>query len=292
MLIGGAAAFEADATSWRQATLDMSTACYQGWNSENYLSSWLQAQRVKWTYASVAYCKLSSAGACRYAGQLAMSTGLIPGLATERPGLASLVCASIPCECGLYPCGGEVAAEFHNAQTAEDKARDDNFCTLRSSVCPQPALRCLADGSATHDDKLLAATARCRWSNHGYTLDQGDHDHAPATCAAHELIRSVIAGEVNKSQLELVVARYDEDISWSNVYARVRTVYDKGPDNTNRDFVKLPNVGREQHSYLEHIVRHYDDLAPWTVLVSEAHTVHARLALALPYICTCIRCAK
>ena len=27
----------------------------------------------------------------------------------------------------------------------------------------------------------------------------------------------------------------------------------------------LPNVGRESHSYLHHIVSRYDELAPWTV---------------------------
>ena len=29
----------------------------------------------------------------------------------------------------------------------------------------------------------------------------------------------------------------------------------------------LPNVGREQHAYLTHIVRNYDSLADWTVFL-------------------------
>ena len=35
------------------------------------------------------------------------------------------------------------------------------------------------------------------------------------------------------------------------------------PDNTK--LIMLPNVGRESHSYLHHVVEHYDDLADWTV---------------------------
>ena len=30
-------------------------------------------------------------------------------------------------------------------------------------------------------------------------------------------------------------------------------------------FEKLENVGRESHTYLHHIVEHYDELAPWTI---------------------------
>ena len=266
MLIGGAAAFEADAASWRQAVHNVS-ACYQGWNSERFLLSWLEARKVEWTLASVAYCKISSAGACRYAGQLLMSVGLNPELTTELPRLANLVCASVPCACGLYPCDGEVVAEFHYAQTAEDKVSDDNFCKLRAAVCPQSEFQCLPDGSATHNGKQVAVTARCRWSDYDRAPDMTDLHRTTTTCAAAKLMNSVIAGEVNKSQLELVVARFDEDISWSNVYARVRTVYDKSTGTTNANFETLPNVGREQHSYLEHIVRHYDDLAAWTVFM-------------------------
>ncbi len=59
--------------------------------------------------------------------------------------------------------------------------------------------------------------------------------------------------------IELVVARFNEDLRWlKRVPPDIRvTVYHKGKE--------LPNVGREAHTYLHHIVTRYDDLAPVTV---------------------------
>ena len=81
----------------------------------------------------------------------------------------------------------------------------------------------------------------------------------------------------------MVIARHAEDISWSDPFAAVRTVYEKPgeqlpvyPDTSadgergwrsaapeaasamHIDSVVLPNVGKEQHTYLTHIVRNYD----------------------------------
>ncbi|MCE9615729.1 MAG: DUF3431 domain-containing protein [Lentisphaerae bacterium] len=65
--------------------------------------------------------------------------------------------------------------------------------------------------------------------------------------------------------LELVVARYREDLAWvPRVPAGVRvTTYDKGGGASGA--VALPNVGREAHTYLQHLVTRYDSLAATTV---------------------------
>ena len=86
----------------------------------------------------------------------------------------------------------------------------------------------------------------------------------------------MFSGTVN-----VVLARYDEDLSWlaeETILSQLsqpglRTlVYGKSenakapsslPDHTM--LIMLPNVGRESHSYLHHVVEHYDDLADWTV---------------------------
>ena len=56
--------------------------------------------------------------------------------------------------------------------------------------------------------------------------------------------------------IELVVARYQEDLSWlHNIPPQLQVrVYDKSSDGD------LPNIGREAHTYLHHIVEHYDAL--------------------------------
>ena len=58
------------------------------------------------------------------------------------------------------------------------------------------------------------------------------------------------------------MARYDEDVAWSALYWPLTTVYNKGSDLELPDqrgaapdaVVRLPNVGRESHTYLHHVV--------------------------------------
>ena len=71
--------------------------------------------------------------------------------------------------------------------------------------------------------------------------------------------------------IELVVARYQEDLSWlNNIAPQIQPcVYDKSPDGN------LPNIGREAHSYLHHIVNNYDDLADLTVFAQGKPFDHA-----------------
>lgn len=76
------------------------------------------------------------------------------------------------------------------------------------------------------------------------------------------------------STIDLVIARFGEDVSWIREVVRVLAVpvrifvYDKGPDLSERErtalsdddaltvmVVRLPNVGRESHTYLEHVIR-------------------------------------
>ncbi len=67
--------------------------------------------------------------------------------------------------------------------------------------------------------------------------------------------------------LELVVARYTENLNWLlRVPSSFRvTVYDKS--GSPGDAIALDNVGYEAHTYLHHIVSRYDSLANVTVFV-------------------------
>jgi hypothetical protein len=57
------------------------------------------------------------------------------------------------------------------------------------------------------------------------------------------------------TSIELVVARYKENIEWVNAYSNIATVYNKGPRLTNPDLKIIPiaNKGREGHTYLYHM---------------------------------------
>jgi hypothetical protein len=63
---------------------------------------------------------------------------------------------------------------------------------------------------------------------------------------------------------EIVVAHYSEDLDWLLPVANDATIYGKGeaPQSTNfSPAINLPNIGRESHTYLHHIVENYDSLA-------------------------------
>lgn len=75
---------------------------------------------------------------------------------------------------------------------------------------------------------------------------------------------------------ELVVARYTESLNWLRRVPRAFrvTVYDKS-DAPEENALPLPNIGREAHTYLHHIVQRYDDLAPLTVFCQGKPFDHA-----------------
>jgi len=78
--------------------------------------------------------------------------------------------------------------------------------------------------------------------------------------------------------LELVVAHYTENLNWlRNLPTGLpTTVYDKSPDHSaGPDAILLPNVGREAHTYLHHIVSRYDSLAEWTIFCQGKPFDHA-----------------
>jgi hypothetical protein len=77
------------------------------------------------------------------------------------------------------------------------------------------------------------------------------------------------------STLDIVVARYEEDISWlknipENMYNKI-IIYNKGDeaefDLPKSEVKRLPNFGRESHTYLHHVIENYDNLADITFFV-------------------------
>ncbi|GFK94492.1 hypothetical protein NNJEOMEG_02338 [Fundidesulfovibrio magnetotacticus] len=72
--------------------------------------------------------------------------------------------------------------------------------------------------------------------------------------------------------VELVIARYREDVSWLADMGLPATVYDKSGDPTPPEtfgavWTPLPNVGRESHTYLTHILARYPDFPDFTAFL-------------------------
>ena len=77
----------------------------------------------------------------------------------------------------------------------------------------------------------------------------------------------------------LVIARWKEDVAWARGYPHL--VYDKGggpleADGLNVFPVSANPEGHESHSYLLHIILHYDDLDDWTTFVQGTPFDHAK----------------
>jgi hypothetical protein len=79
---------------------------------------------------------------------------------------------------------------------------------------------------------------------------------------------NIMDGGGNNS-IDIIVARYNEDLEWMNEYPFNQfkyIVYNKGNNNNfNKKYVKkiinIKNVGRCDHTYLYHIITNYDNLA-------------------------------
>ena len=99
---------------------------------------------------------------------------------------------------------------------------------------------------------------------------------------AEQLIRldAIRSGVLTRRNVEIVLSRYNEDISWSDMYSALRTVYDKSnnasrlPADAAGNIVRLPNLGRESYTYLQHIVHNYDSLADVTVFSQATEPTH------------------
>lgn len=77
----------------------------------------------------------------------------------------------------------------------------------------------------------------------------------------------------NYLKRELVVAVYKDNINWlierKNKFNNLEKIsaYNKS-ERTDFEYVcELPNVGRESHTYLHHIIENYDNLADFTTFV-------------------------
>lgn len=118
-------------------------------------------------------------------------------------------------------------------------------------------------------------------------LDVGDFRHRLIAARDPAEFRTEVAATFEVQQTpaqrdcELVVAHYREQLAWLADAPCPATVYTKGgAPIVGVPAVRLPNVGREAHTHLFHIVNRYDSLAEWTAFVQGDPFPHAPDLLA------------
>ena len=80
--------------------------------------------------------------------------------------------------------------------------------------------------------------------------------------------------DINKlttQDIQIVVARYNEDLDWLNNYRKWIIVYNKGKRLKDEEkyykVYNIKNVGRESHTYLYHIINNWDNLSNNTLFI-------------------------
>ena len=93
-------------------------------------------------------------------------------------------------------------------------------------------------------------------------------------------LKDITSGLLSRKHVEIVISRHNEEITWSDMYASIRTIYDKSDTRnllkmgTPGKLIRLPNLGRESHTYLTHIVSNYNNLAELTVFTQGSAPFH------------------
>jgi hypothetical protein len=62
------------------------------------------------------------------------------------------------------------------------------------------------------------------------------------------------------NKIHIVISRYNEDLSWIEEYDFNFIIFNKGNNIEGVENIKLPNVGREAHTYLYYIINNYNNL--------------------------------
>jgi hypothetical protein len=67
---------------------------------------------------------------------------------------------------------------------------------------------------------------------------------------------------------QIVIARYKEDISWTQYLTEDTIIYSKGgPVETNHKVIQMPNIGMGGATFWYHIIENYDNLADITLFI-------------------------
>lgn len=77
---------------------------------------------------------------------------------------------------------------------------------------------------------------------------------------------------------ELVVAHFNEDLSWIPKEHQV-SIYSKGEPAKHHRSLPLPNIGREGHTFVTHIIECWNCLADVTIFVQGDPLFHCELLL-------------
>ena len=72
---------------------------------------------------------------------------------------------------------------------------------------------------------------------------------------------------MNNQTIKIVVARYNEDITWTNQFHEQVLIINKGEPIHKENEITMKNVGREGHTYYRYIYDNYDNLDDYIIFL-------------------------
>ena len=146
MVVGGEAAFEADATVWR-SLLDNPSGHFSNdpdqWVMETVTRAHCELRGLRVQQEPFAYCIMGVEGNCRYPEHLSIASGLVPWLIELQPHLCGHLGKRRHCSSSSSSSSSSAAAhEIPIPQTLEAERADPGFCGLiqrcRENTSPRP----------------------------------------------------------------------------------------------------------------------------------------------------------
>jgi Protein of unknown function (DUF3431)/Putative papain-like cysteine peptidase (DUF1796) len=104
----------------------------------------------------------------------------------------------------------------------------------------------------------------------GSQIEYVPFDYKPHWKELSDVIKEYVLGikaKITGSRIKFVIARYQENLEWANGLNCVIYSKDSSPHNSAHPVISLPNIGREGHTYLHHIITNYDNLDDYTVFL-------------------------
>jgi hypothetical protein len=139
----------------------------------------------------------------------------------------------------------------------EPDISDTSICYIKAAVPSTYGRQYL--GAPNSDNKVYLYTSRNCFTQWKMSLMDKDKE-------LYEL--TYVGRKFDTTHVQLVVARYSEDIRWVRAYKDIAIVYNKGIYHDIMDtlrVVRLENIGREGHTYLHHMISAYDSLKDRTI---------------------------
>jgi len=109
---------------------------------------------------------------------------------------------------------------------------------------------------------------------------------SPVNCTSYTLpsVKIPLGQAAKPLRSELVVAQYSANLSWAEPFCGETTIYYKGCADGIPPAcaaAAVPNMGREAHTYLNHIVSRWDTLAEYTTFMQGAPEEHLDCGLTV-----------